>query len=322
MAILITGCSGFIGFHLTLEILKKKKITIIGIDNLNEYYDVNLKKNRLKIIQKYDNFIFYKKDISNFSHLKKIFKKHKVDVVINLAAQAGVRYSITNPDEYLKSNIIGFNNILNLSKEFKIKHLIFASTSSVYGDNKNFPLQESFSTEKPLSFYAASKKSNEVMAYSYSNIFKLPITCLRFFTVYGPFGRPDMALHLFTEAIMKNKPVKLFSKGNHIRDFTYVEDVVKSIVPLIKKPPAGQLPYVTFNICNGYPKKLSYFLEIIEKYLSRKSKKILLPPQKGDVYKTHGSNKLIINKTNYKINTSIEEGIKKFINWYKEYYKL
>ena len=322
MAILITGCSGFIGFHLTLEFLKKKKITIIGVDNLNEYYDVNLKKNRLKIIQKYDKFIFYKKDISNFSHLKNIFNKHKIDVVINLAAQAGVRYSITNPDEYLKSNIVGFNNILNLSKEFKIKHLIFASTSSVYGDNKNFPLQESLNTEKPLSFYAASKKSNEVMGYSYSNIFKLPITCLRFFTVYGPFGRPDMALHLFTEAIIKNKPVKLFSKGNHVRDFTYVEDVVKSIVPLIKKPPSGQIPYETFNICNGYPKKLSYFLKLIEKYLSKKSKKILLPPQKGDVYKTHGSNKLIINKTNYKIQTSIEEGIKKFIIWYKEYYKL
>ncbi len=160
------------------------------------------------------------------------------------------------------------------------------------------------------------------MGYSYSNIFKLPITCLRFFTVYGPFGRPDMALHLFTEAIIKNKPVKLFSKGNHVRDFTYVEDVVKSIVPLIKKPPSGQIPYETFNICNGYPKKLSYFLKLIEKYLSKKSKKILLPPQKGDVYKTHGSNKLIINKTNYKIQTSIEEGIKKFINWYKEYYKL
>ena len=321
MAILITGCSGFIGFHLTLEILKKKKITIIGIDNLNEYYDVNLKKNRLKIIQKYDNFIFYKKDISNFSHLKKIFKKHKVDVVINLAAQAGVRYSITNPDEYLKSNIIGFNNILNLSKEFKIKHLIFASTSSVYGDNKNFPLQESFSTEKPLSFYAASKKSNEVMAYSYSNIFKLPITCLRFFTVYGPFGRPDMALHLFTEAIMKNKPVKLFSKGNHIRDFTYVEDVVKSIVPLIKKPPAGQLPYVTFNICNGYPKKLSYFLEIIEKYLSRKSKKILLPPQKGDVYKTHASVAKLDKTINYRPKFTIMRGIDEFVDWYKRYFK-
>jgi UDP-glucuronate 4-epimerase len=321
MYILITGSAGFIGFHLS-KLLLKKKINVVGIDNLNSYYDLELKKNRLKILKKNKNFSFHKVDISNKKNLKKIFLKYKIEYVINLAAQAGVRYSISNPGEYLQSNIIGFYNILEISKDFKIKHLLFASTSSVYGNNDNFPLKENFRTDSPLSFYAATKKSNEVMAHAYSNIFNLPITGLRFFTVYGPYGRPDMSLYLFTEAILKNKKVNLFNKGDHVRDFTYVDDVVGFIYPLIKKPPISKIPFDVYNVANGKPKKLKYFLSLIEKYLDRKSKKQFKIKQPGDVYKTHGSISKITKKTKKNSTTPIEKGVVHFLKWYLNYNKI
>ena len=319
MKVLITGCAGFIGFHLSKKLLDLNFI-IHGIDNLNTYYDINLKKNRLSILKKYKKFNFKKIDISNFKVLESNFKLNKYDIVVNLAAQAGVRFSIDNPRSYLNSNIIGFFNILELSKNYKIKHLLFASTSSVYGDNKSFPLKEEFNTDKPLNFYAASKKSNEVMAYSYSNIHKIKITGLRFFTVYGEFGRPDMALFKFTNSILNAKSLKLFNKGNHIRDFTYIDDVTESIVKLIKKPSNNKIPFQIFNIGSNNPKKLKEFLRIIEQILKKKSKQILLPLQKGDIHKTHADNNKLYKKINFLPKTTINNGIKKFINWYRKYY--
>ena len=319
MNILITGCAGFIGYHLCLSLLRenKKKITIVGIDNLNAYYDVNLKKQRLKNLRAFsDNFIFYKIDISNNLSLKKNFKKHKYDYVINLAAQAGVRYSIDNPETYVKSNLTGFFNILENSKNFKVSHLIYASTSSVYGSSEKFPLKEDLNTDKPLSFYAATKKCNEVMAFSYSNIFNLPTTGLRFFTVYGEMGRPDMSLFKFTENMVKGKPIELFNNGDHVRDFTYISDVVNPLKKLIFLPSKKKIPYDIFNIGSQNPKTLTYFLKIISNKLKIKpiiKKKSL---QMGDVYKTHASIKKLKIKLNFSPKTNLKEGVHNFIDWY------
>ena len=322
MKILITGCAGFIGFHLVKEILNQKNITVIGIDNINDYYDVDLKKNRLKILIKNKRFNFHKLDICSFEKLLQLFKKYRFDYVVNLAAQAGVRYSIYNPDIYFNSNIKGFYNILEVSRINKIKHLIFASTSSVYGNNTSFPLVEDGNTDMPLSFYAATKKSNEAMAYSYSNIHQLPCTGLRFFTVYGPFGRPDMALFKFIDSMYNKKKIDLYNNGNHIRDFTYVDDVVNSIVKLIKFKPIKKIPYDIYNIGCSNPQSLKKFLSIIEKKIGKKAKIKYLPLQKGDIYKTHASVKKLENKIKYKPRVDIETGIGKFIDWYKSYYKL
>ena len=271
MKVLITGCAGFIGYHLSIFLLKKK-INVFGIDNLNEYYDVKLKKNRLKNINNYKNFTFHKLDLLNIKKLNNIIKKNKIKIVVHLAAQAGVRYSIENPESYLKNNLEGFFNILEVSKQNNIKHLVFASTSSVYGENNNFPLKENDNTNKPISFYAATKKSNEVMAHSYSYIFKLPCTALRFFTVYGPYGRPDMALFKFTKNILENKKIELFNNGNHNRDFTFVDDIVEGIYSVINKPNKKKIPFNTFNIGNGKSRKLIDYLSLIEKKLGRKAK--------------------------------------------------
>ena len=322
MKILITGCAGFIGFHLAKKLLSNNKFRVYGIDNLNTYYDVRLKQDRLKILKKYINFNFKKLDISNFAKLSKNFKENKYDYVINLAAQAGVRYSITNPDTYFENNISGFYNILEVSKNIKIKHLIFASTSSVYGDQSKWPLKENFNTDKPLSFYAATKKINEVMAYSYSNIYKLPCTGLRFFTVYGPYGRPDMALFKFVKNINSAKRIKLYNNGNHYRDFTYVDDIVESIIRLIKKPPKEKIPYEIFNIGGSKPHHLKKtFLRYIEKILSKKAMINNLPMQMGDIFKTHADTKKLQNKINYKPKTNLKNGINNFIMWYKMYFK-
>ena len=322
MKILVTGCSGFIGYHLCLNLLKYKKNVVHGIDNLNNYYDIKLKKSRLSNLKKQSKkFLFIKKDISNLRSLKEIFLKGKFDYVINLAAQAGVRYSIKNPSTYFNSNIIGFFNILECSRIFKIKHLIFASTSSVYGNSKNFPLKENEKTDSPLSFYAATKKSNEVMAHSYSNIYKLPCTGLRFFTVYGPYGRPDMSLFLFTDAILKRKKINLFNKGNHIRDFTFVDDVVTSINKIIKKPSKNKIPYEVFNIASSNPVHLKFFLKNIEKGLGKKTNVKFQEMQKGDIFKTHGSVNKIVKKTKFKPKVKIKTGIEEFLKWYKKYYK-
>lgn len=321
MRILVTGCAGFIGFHLCLSLLKNRKYQVCGIDNLNRYYDIGLKKNRLKILKKNKKkFIFHKLDITDYNKLKNFFLKYKFDCVINLAAQAGVRYSIKNPSNYFNNNVIGFYNILEISRIFKIKHLIFASTSSVYGASNKFPLKEEGDTDKPISFYAATKKTNEVLAYSYSSIYKLPCTGLRFFTVYGPYGRPDMSLFLFTKAIFESKVVKLFNKGDHVRDFTYIDDVVNSITKIVSKPSAGKIPFSVYNIATSSPKKLKVFLKSIENMIGKKAKIKYLNMQQGDIYKTHGDNKKIAKKINFKPKIKLADGIKKFIQWYKEYY--
>lgn len=320
MKILVTGCAGFIGFHLSKLLCTNLNCKVFGIDNINNYYDINLKTDRIKILKKNKNFFFKKIDISNKKSLFNNFKKHKYDRVINLAAQAGVRNSISDPDTYVQSNLIGFFNILEACKTFKIEHLLTASTSSVYGQNNKFPLKEDFNTDFPLSFYAATKKSNEVMAYSYSNIFKLPITVMRFFTVYGPYGRPDMALFKFTDGIINKRKIDVFNKGNHVRDFTYIDDVTNSIKLLINKIPNHKVPYEIYNISSANPKKLQYFIKLIEQNINLKAKKNYKALQKGDVVKTFGSNKKIINKIKFKPKTKITEGIKKFISWYNDYY--
>jgi UDP-glucuronate 4-epimerase len=321
MKILITGCAGFIGFHLANLLCKNFSYKVYGIDNLNNYYDIKLKTDRIKILKENNNFLFKKINIANKNKLLDNFKKNKYDCVINLAAQAGVRNSITNPDQYVESNLIGFYNILEASKTYKIKHLLTASTSSVYGLNRKFPLKEDFNTDFPLSFYAATKKSNEVMAYSYSNIFKLPITVMRFFTVYGPYGRPDMALFKFTKGISNKTKIDVFNNGKHVRDFTYIDDVTHSIELLIKKPPKNLIPYEIYNISSSNPEKLGFFIKLIEKNLNVKGRLNYKDLQKGDVIKTFGSNKKIVNKIKFKPVTKINEGIKKFIIWYKKYYE-
>lgn len=317
MKILITGIAGFIGFNLAKELLKTRN-KIYGIDNLNNYYDVKLKKARLKELNKSKNRIFfYKKDIKDKKFLSKIFKKEKFDIVVNLAAQAGVRYSIQNPDSYIERNVIGFFNILDLSRKYKVKHLIYASTSSVYGDNKSFPLSENINTNKPLQLYAATKLSNELMAYSYSSIHKLKTTGLRFFTVYGPWGRPDMALYIFTKNILNKKPISLFNNGLHVRDFTYVDDIVSGIKKIIFKN--VKYKYQIFNIGNGKAVSLMNYLREIEKNLNVKAKIKKVPLQAGDIIKTHSSVKKIHKIYGYKARTSYKKGIKNFIDWFKDY---
>ena len=319
--ILITGCAGFIGFHLCKRLLDTNQFLIIGLDNLNNYYDTELKKDRLKILKKNKkNFNFHKIDITNFRKLNNVFKIVKFDAVVNLAAQAGVRYSISNPDEYYQSNIKGFYNLLNLCKTYETAHLLFASTSSVYGNNKKFPIKEEYNTDQPLSFYAATKKCNELMAYSYSNIYKLPITGMRFFTVYGPMGRPDMSLFKFTKLINEGKKIDLYNNGDHVRDFTYIDDVIETIVKLLNKKSKKTIPYQVVNVCSSNPVRLMRFIKEIEKNLSKKSQTNNMPKQLGDVHKTHGDNKNISKLINYSPNTKIEIGIKNFVKWYKEYF--
>ncbi len=319
MKVLVTGCAGFIGFHLS-EYLLQKKITLLGVDNLNSYYDTELKKNRIKILKRNDNFKFYKFDLINKNKLNKLIINNKIKYIVHLAAQAGVRYSIENPATYFKNNLEVFFNILEISRKNKIKHLVFASTSSVYGENNNFPLKETEDTSKPLSFYAATKKSNEVLSHSYSYIYKLPCTALRFFTVYGPFGRPDMALFKFTKNILDNKKIELYNNGNHFRDFTYIDDIVSGIDSIIKKPSKNKTPFNIFNIGNGNSRKLKDYLHAIEKKLGRKALIKNLPLQKGDIIKTHSDISSLNYFSNYKSKTNIEEGVGKFIDWFIKYY--
>lgn len=318
--ILLTGCAGFIGFHATKK-LCGKNIFVIGVDNLDSYYDVELKKERIKFLKKYykNKFKFLNLDINDFRILKKI-KNNKIDYIVHLAAQAGVRNSIKNPDKYFDNNIKGFYNMLKTAVDKKVKHFVYASSSSVYGNNNSYPSKEINNTDKPLSFYAASKKCNEVMAYSFSNIYKIPTTGLRFFTVFGPYGRPDMALFKFTKKIINNKSIDLFNNGNHVRDFTYIDDIVNGIYKIITKIPKTDIPYEIINIGSGKPRTLNYFLKIIEKVLSKKSKKKYLEYQKGDVLKTSADISYLKKKINFKTNIDFELGIKNFIEWYKKFY--
>ena len=333
MKILITGSSGFIGFHLTKLFLEKKH-KVHGYDSMNNYYDVKLKKARLNILKKYHNFSFTKANLENEKMLKKIFKRFKPKIVIHLAAQAGVRYSIDKPRVYLNSNIIGTYNVIEASHLLKVKHLIMASSSSVYGANKNVPFKEIDKTETQLSIYASTKKANESMAHSYSNIWKIPITMLRFFTVYGPWGRPDMALFKFTKGILTNKKIDIYNKGKMFRDFTYIDDIIKGIELLIDKVPSNKklnkysndslspvAPFRILNIGNSKKVFLLDFINQLEKELGKKAIRNYMPLQKGDVKLTLSNTSLLRKITSYKAETNYKLGIKKFLNWYKDYYK-
>ncbi len=338
MTILVTGSSGFIGFHLCKRLLLYGE-KVIGLDNMNNYYDKTLKERRLKELLKSNdnkNFTFINADLENESILKKVFKEHHPKQVVNLAAQAGVRYSIKNPSAYIQSNIVGFNNILEECRYNQVEHLIYASSSSVYGGNLNMPFSEMHSVDHPVSLYAATKKSNELMAHTYSHLYGLPSTGLRFFTVYGPWGRPDMALFLFTDAILNDRPIKVFNNGDMIRDFTYIDDITEGVFRVIFKPATPEknfikskpdsskswAPYRIFNIGNSKPISLKKYISTIEKNLGKKAKKELLPMQPGDVESTSADTKLLEEWIDFKPNTSIEEGINKFINWYKIYYEI
>jgi len=312
--ILITGVAGFIGFHLAKKLTEEGK-KIIGVDNLSPYYDVNLKKDRLKLLRKVK---FYKIDISNKKKLRKVFKNNKFDKICHLAAQAGVRYSLKNPFEYEKTNILGFLNILELMKEFKIKNLVYASSSSVYGGNKKIPFSEKDRVDTPISLYAATKKANELMAYTYHNLYGINCTALRYFTVYGPYGRPDMALFKFTKNIIEGKPIEVYNYGNMKRDFTYIDDAIKGTISALEKC----YPYEIFNIGNSKPISLKYFISLIEKELNLKAKKKLLPLQPGDVKVTYADLRKSRKMLNYKPKITIEEGIHRFVEWYKKYYKV
>jgi len=317
--ILVTGGAGFIGFSLCKKLLKEKKYKVFSIDNFNNYYSVKIKKDRVNLLKKnYNNFYFSKIDITNFNKLNNFVKKNKIEKIVNLAAQAGVRYSYTNPDVYFKSNIRGFFNILEVSRLNKISEVLAASSSSVYGEQSKFPIKESYENSKPIQFYAATKKSNEVMAYSYYKMFKINFILMRFFTVYGPWGRPDMSLFKFTKNIINNKKIEVFNNGKHVRDFTYIDDIVSGIQKLIAKKNKG---YNIFNIGNNTNIKLMDIIKLLEKFLNKKAKIKFLPIQPGDVYKTQSSTKKLENYVGYKSKTEVKKGVKNFVNWFLDYYK-
>jgi UDP-glucuronate 4-epimerase len=333
--ILVTGAAGFIGFHLSQK-LCENNWKVIGLDNLNNYYDINLKMDRLNLLLSKTNFKFYKTDLVDREAIKKIFEDEKFDLVVHLAAQAGVRYSIENPYSYIDSNLSGFLNILEGCRHNPIKHLIYASSSSVYGANTKMPFSVHDNVDHPVSLYAATKKANELMAHAYSNLYKIPTTGLRFFTVYGPWGRPDMALFIFTKRIAEGKPIDVYNNGKMKRDFTYVDDIVDGIIKLIPITPAPNskwngddpdsatsfAPYKLYNIGNNQPVELLRFIEVIEQKLSKKAILNLMPIQPGDVPATYADVDDLISAVGFKPNTSIEDGIAKFVDWYKDYYKV
>lgn len=333
--ILITGAAGFIGSHLSIR-LCRSGYTVVGLDSLNDYYDVTLKKSRLSLLLKQPAFTFLEANLANKSTIDACFKQYGFDYVVNLAAQAGVRYSLQNPYAYLESNLTGFLNILEACRHYPVKHLIYASSSSVYGANRKMPFSVHDNVDHPLALYAASKKSNELMAHAYSNLFKIPTTGMRFFTVYGPWGRPDMALFLFTKAILEGKPIDVFNFGKMRRDFTYVDDIVEGIVRLIPYVPVGNptwsgekpdpassfAPYKIYNIGNNQPVELLYFIEVLEQKLGRKATRNFLPLQDGDVPETYADVDELMRDVGFKPSTSIEDGIEKFVTWYKEYYQI
>ena len=334
--ILVTGAAGFIGFNLCKK-LAQENVNIVGIDNLNPYYDTSLKKARLNVLKKtIQNFSFYKVDIESKNSTDKIFRRYKPKIVFNLAAQAGVRYSIENPGTFISTNIQGFLNILEGCKKNNIEHLIYASSSSVYGGNIQLPYSENNSVDHPVSIYAASKKANELMAHTYSHLYSMPCTGLRFFTVYGPWGRPDMSYFLFTKAILSGEPINIFNHGEMKRDFTYIDDICESLVRIMDKPPSGNkefdkknplissswAPHKIFNIGNSTSINLMEFIETIENELGQKAIKNFLPMQQGDVKATLADTSLLEDWICYKPSTNIKEGISRFLNWYKSFYKI
>lgn len=317
MKVLVTGVAGFIGSHVATKFLENGE-SVVGIDNLNDYYDVRLKHLRLQPLTKEDKFTFYKEDLSNHDAIEKVFKKEKFDFVVHLGAQAGVRHSLDAPFSYTDSNISGFLTILECCRNNEIKHLIYASSSSVYGLNRKTPFSETDRTDNPISLYAATKKSNELMAYSYSSLYKIPATGLRFFTVYGPAGRPDMAPWLFTSSILAGRTIKVFNQGKMKRDFTYIDDIVQGIMLVIDKFPQNSIPHNIFNIGNNKPVELAYFIDLIEKYCGKTANKEYLGMQKGDVIETYADINMLDSFAGYKPKTSIEDGLKLFVNWYKK----
>ena len=333
MKILVTGVAGFIGMHSAKKLLDDSH-EIIGIDNLNDYYDVTLKQDRLKVLEGYKNFRFLKLDIKDQKDVLDLFKKESPQRVLHLAAQAGVRYSIKNPYVYIDSNIQGFIHILEGCRATKVEHLVFASSSSVYGGNEKVPFSEHDNVDHPMSLYAATKKANELMAHTYSHLYQIPITGLRFFTVYGPWGRPDMSPILFTKAILANEPIQVFNHGDMMRDFTYIDDVIASVNETLFKtatsnlnfdakhpdPATSHAPYRIFNIGNSQPVPLMKFIETIEDALGKKAIKKMMDMQPGDVKETSADTSELNRWVNFKPNTSIQEGVKRFVDWYKTYY--
>ena len=340
MKILVTGAAGFIGYHTALSLMSRGS-EVVGLDNMSDYYDVSLKEARLRELQTSEynkkakkEFKFFEMDISDREAIEGLFNKERFDMVINLAAQAGVRYSVENPFAYISSNIVGFMNILEGCRHNDIKHLVYASSSSVYGANEKLPFNTLDNVDHPLSLYAASKKSNELMAHTYSSLYALPTTGLRFFTVYGPWGRPDMALFSFTESILSNSPIDVFNYGKHKRDFTFIDDIVEGIIsclespakidkswdPVNPNPGTSKYPWRVYNIGNNRPVELSRYIELLESELGKKAKKNFLPLQPGDVPNTFADVSSLIQDIGYAPHTSVEEGIKKFVDWYKDFY--
>ena len=330
---LITGTAGFIGFHLAKRLLERGE-EVVGFDNVNNYYSVELKRDRLAQLADFDNYTFVEADLADQTAVDSVFKQHEFDRVVNLAAQAGVRYSLTNPRAYTESNIVGFLNILEACRHAKTPHLTYASSSSVYGGCTRMPFSTSDRVDHPLSLYAATKRSNEMMAHTYSHLYGLPTTGLRFFTVYGPWGRPDMALFLFTKAILENRPIEVFNEGRMRRDFTYIDDIVEGVDRTSQQiaqpdpswnsddpnPSTSSAPYRVFNIGNHQPVELSHFIEVIEKALGKKAQQKLLPMQPGDVPATYADIDALEAAVGFRPSTPIETGVRRFIDWYRDYY--
>jgi len=316
-AVLVTGVAGFIGFHVASALLQRDE-RVIGIDNLNPYYDIPLKEARLKQIRSHGKFTFYQEDIGNLEALKEIFSHHPIDRICHLAAQAGVRYSIQNPFVYEESNLKGFLNLLEMARNFPVSNFVFASSSSVYGGNTKLPFSIKDNVDTPISLYAATKRANELMAYTYSHLYGIPLTGLRFFTVYGPWGRPDMALFLFTKAILDERPIDIYNFGNMKRDFTYISDIVDGTISALDTP----FQYELFNLGNSKTVELMELISIIEKELDKQAEKNFLPLQPGDVPETYADIAKTHELLGFNPKTSIREGVKQFITWYKEYYHL
>lgn len=335
MKILVTGAAGFIGFHLSKYLLERGD-SVVGFDNLNDYYDPKVKTDRLAILKQQQSFSFVKADLADRSAVDETFANHKFDRVVNLAAQAGVRYSIENPHAYISSNVVGFMNILEACRHNKVEHLVYASSSSVYGSNTSMPFSVHDNVDHPVSLYAASKKANELMAHTYSHLYGLPTTGLRFFTVYGPWGRPDMALFLFTKAILAGEPIKVFNNGLMRRDFTYIDDIVEGITRVTDriaepnpkwdgdKPDSGtsKAPWRVYNIGNNNPVELLRFIEIIEEKTGKKAEKNMMPMQPGDVPATYADVDALMRDTGFAPNTPLEVGVGRFVDWYRDYYKV
>ncbi|MCE3233373.1 MAG: nucleotide sugar epimerase [Rickettsiaceae bacterium] len=320
MTILLTGAAGFIGYHVSKALLERGE-EVVGIDNLNDYYDVNLKYSRLEQLKQHKNFTFYHIDISNKVEVDEMAEKYHFDKVVHLAAQAGVRYSLENPFAYVNSNLLGHMVILEMCRNLNVKHLVYASSSSVYGGNTKLPFSVEDSVDTPLSLYAATKKADELLSHSYSHLYKFPTTGLRFFTVYGPWGRPDMATFLFTKAILAGKPIDVFNNGDMKRDFTYINDIVKGTIAALDNKPANTPPYKVYNLGNHNAENLMHFISVLEKLLGKKAEINFLPMHPGDVKETYADITAAQKDLGFAPTTSIEDGLEKFVEWYSEYYK-